>query len=129
MGDLCLSWYTLRKGDRRYRPVVVDLTLGPDLARPLHPVWPTIEAHADRLDRLCRQQMRVTFDVVAHRGHPSLAATVKLAETGEALRAILDKKEVAYYLLRDGELFAVDLPEPRVDRGVYLLLADLAGQC
>jgi proteasome lid subunit RPN8/RPN11 len=129
MGDLCLSWYTLREGDRRYRPVAVDLTLGPDLARPLHPLWPTIEAHADRLDRLCRQQIRVTFDVVTHRDRASLAATIKLAEPGEALRVILEKEEVAYYLVRGGEMFAVDLPEPRVDRGVYLLLADLAGQC
>jgi hypothetical protein len=129
LDELCLSWYTLRKGDRRYRPIPVELTLGPDLARSLHPIWPIIEAHADRLDRLCRQQSRVEFEVVSHRGGPALAATIKLAEPRGALRIILDKQEVAYYLIRGDEMLAVDAGETRVDRGVYLLLADLAEQC
>jgi hypothetical protein len=38
LGELCLSWYTLRHGDSNYRPLPVELTLGPDLARPLHSV-------------------------------------------------------------------------------------------
>jgi proteasome lid subunit RPN8/RPN11 len=129
MGELCLSWYTLRHGSRRYRPIPVELTLGPDLARPLHSIWPTIETHAERLDRLCRQQARVVFDVVPHGGGPALAATIKLAEPDQQLRIVLHTKEVAYYLVRGDELLAVDCPEPRVDRGVYLLLASLAEQC
>jgi len=129
MGNLCLCWYTLRKGARRYRPIPVELTLGPDLAQPLHSIWPIVEAHADRLDRLSRQQSGVAFDVIDHRGGKSLAATIKLAEPGTSLRVILEKKEVAYYLVCGDDLMAIDCPEPRVDRGVYLLLADLAGQC
>jgi hypothetical protein len=129
LGDLCLSWYALRKGDSRYRPLPVELTLGPDLARPLHLIWPTIEAHADALDRLFRQQARVTFDVVQGPGGPALAVTIQLAEPHRALRILLEKKEVRYYLVRGDDLLAVDPHESQVDRGVYLLLAELAGQC
>jgi hypothetical protein len=129
LGDMCLSWYALRKGDGRYRPLPVELTLGPDLARPLHLIWPTIEAHADALDRLFRQQAQVTFDVAQGPGGPALAVTIKLAEPHRALRILLEKKEVRYYLVRGDDLLAVDPHESQVDRGVYLLLAELAGQC
>jgi proteasome lid subunit RPN8/RPN11 len=129
LSGLCLSWYSLRKGERRYRPLPVELTLGPDLARPLHSIWPTIEAHADQLDRLYCQQAQVSFDVVTGHGGPALAMNVKLAEARAAIRIVLARKEVHYYLVRGDELLAVDTPETRVDRGVYLLLAELAGQC
>ena len=39
LGELCLSWYTLADGDKNYRPLPVELTIGPDLATPLRPVW------------------------------------------------------------------------------------------
>jgi hypothetical protein len=129
LGELCFSWYSLRKGDRRYRALPVELTLGPDLARPLHPVWPIIEAYADQLDRLYCQQAQVTFDVVMGHGGPALSVNVKLAGPGGAIRIVLGKKEVRYYLVRGDEVLAVDAHEPQVDRGVYLLLAELAGQC
>ena len=90
LGKLRLSWYSLKRGEERYRPLAVELTLGPDLARPLHPVWPILEAHADRLDRLARQQARVTFDLVTRKSGPALAVTVPLAERGEAVQLLLD---------------------------------------
>jgi proteasome lid subunit RPN8/RPN11 len=129
LGELCLSWYSLREGDRNYRPVRVELTLGPDLARPLHPIWMTIERYADQLDRLCRQQAGVAFRAVEGPDGPALGVEVKLAEPGELLRLVIRGKEAQYYLVRGDELLAVDPDEERVDRGVYLLLAELAGQC
>jgi proteasome lid subunit RPN8/RPN11 len=128
LGEFSLSWYSLGSGDRRYRTMPVALTLGPDLARPLHAVWTLVEEHAEPLDRLCRQQASVGFEVIAGLYGPALAVTVALAEPGEALRLVVESKEVRYYLVRDGELLAVDAHEPQVDRGVYLLLAELAGQ-
>jgi hypothetical protein len=128
LGDLCLSWYSLRKGDRRYRPLPVELTLGPDLARPLHFIWPTVEAYAEQLDRLYRQQARITFDVVQSHDGLALAVTISLAERGRAIRVLLEKKEVRYFLVRGDEVLAVDPPAAQVDRGVYLLLAELAVQ-
>jgi hypothetical protein len=129
LGELCLSWYSLGEGDRNYRPLPVGLTLGPDLARPLHSVWMTIEHYADQLDRLCRQQAGVAFGVVDSPEGPALGVEVKLATPGEVLRVVLSGKEARYYLLRGDELLTVDPDEDRVDRGVYLLLAELAGQC
>jgi hypothetical protein len=128
LGPLRLTWYALRWCDPAYRPLPVVMTLGPDLARPLHAVWPAIEAHAERLERLVRQQAGVKFEVVEHDNQPALAATVALAQPGNAVRVVLTDKRISYYLLRDGELFAADHEEDRVDRGVYLLLAELAAQ-
>lgn len=128
LGELCLSWYVLGHGDRKYRPLPVALTLGPDLARPLHPVWRMLEAHAERLDRLYRQQAGVTFAAAEGNRGPALAVTVPLTEPGSAIRVLLEGDEVRYYLLRGGELLVADPQEDRVDRGVYLLLAELAAQ-
>lgn len=128
MGELCLSWYALAHGDARYRPLPVSFTLGPDLARPLHSVWPILEAHAERLERLFRQQAGISFSVVKGDKGPALALNVPLNEPDQALRVLLEGDEVFYYLLRGGEALAADPHESRVDRGVYLLLAELAAQ-
>jgi hypothetical protein len=125
-GKLCLSWYALGKGDRHYRPLPVDLTLGPDLARPLHLVWSELEEHAPQLDRLLRQQIGTRFEVVRGKQGPALAMTMPLAEPQTALRVLLEGEQVHYYLLRNGEPLLADPGESRVDRGVYLLLAELA---
>jgi hypothetical protein len=54
--------------------------------------------------------------------------TVPLAETGHALRVLLEGKEGRYFWVRDGELLLVDPKEARIDRAVYLLLAELAAK-
>ena len=128
LDKLCLSWYALGEGDRNYRPLSVELTLGPDLASPLRPVWGEVEEHADRLDRLARQQAGVTFDVIHGRQKPALAVTVPLADTSESVRIVLEGKEVRYYLARGAEVLAADLREARVDQGLYLMLAELAAR-
>jgi hypothetical protein len=98
------------------------------LARPLHEVWVAIETHAERLERLYRQQTGVTFGVVPDENGPWLAVNVPVAEPAAAIRVLLKPKEAHYFLVRNGELLAVDCLEERVDRGVYLLLAELAAQ-
>jgi hypothetical protein len=128
LDELRLSWYCLGADDRNYRPAPVDLTLGPDLARGLRPVWQIIEESADRLDRLARQQQRVSFDVVPGRHGSALAVTVPLAEPGESVRVLMEGKEVRYCLVSDGNVLVADLPEARVDQGVYLMLAELAAR-
>jgi proteasome lid subunit RPN8/RPN11 len=128
LGELRLSWYALRKGDCRYRSLSHGMTLGQDLGRPLRPVWPAIESHADRLDRLVRQQAGVTFQVVSSEGKPALAVNLPLAEPESFLRVFVTENEVRYYLMRSGDLLEADPREALVDRGVYLLLAELAAQ-
>jgi proteasome lid subunit RPN8/RPN11 len=125
-GKHCLSWYALGKGDRNYRPLPVELTLGPDLARPLHLVWSEIEDNAGPLNRLLRQQIGTRFEVVEGKQGPALAVTMPLAEPQTDLRVLLEGRQVHYYLLRDGEPLVADPGESRVDRGIYLLLAELA---
>jgi hypothetical protein len=128
LGKLRFSWYALGTSDRNYRPLPAGYTLGPDLARPLHSVWAVIEAHAERLDRLCRQQAGVSFEVTSGRHGPALAVRVPLAQPAGAIRVVLEEKEVLYYLLRNGEPLLADPHDSRIDRAVYLLLAELAAQ-
>jgi hypothetical protein len=126
LGELRFSWYALRDGDKAYRPLSVELTIGPDMARPLHVVWPTLELHAERLERLIQQQAGLRFEVLGG-DKPGLLLTLPLAAKGEAVRVVLRHKMVRYYLQRGAEMLEVDLTDDYVDRGVYRLLAELAG--
>jgi len=126
LGKLRLSWYALAGDEKNYRPLAADFTLGPDLARPLHSVWGSIEKHAERIDRLCRQQAGITFEVSAGTKGPALAVTVPLARPGHSLRVLLEDERICYYWLHDGETIAAEPHEARIDRAVYLLLAELA---
>lgn len=128
---LRFDWYGLATGDTSYRPLPVELTIGPDLAKPLRPVWPAIEAHAGRLEALARQLARVKFEVVSGTDDtPALAAVVRLTTPGHAVRVLMTgPKQVRFVYDAGGELFAADLPAgTRPDHGVYQLLAELAAR-
>jgi hypothetical protein len=124
-GDEVLSWYALGQGDGRYRPLEIQLTLGPDLALPLHGIWTTIEWFAQPLERLYRQQAGLAFQIVPGQYGAALAVRVKLTAPDHLLRVVLEGKEAAFYLQRGQELLAVDAPAPELDRAVYLVLAEL----
>jgi proteasome lid subunit RPN8/RPN11 len=128
LGRLRFTWYVLGEGERNYRPLPLGLTLGPDLARSLHSVWAVIEAHADRLDRLCRQQTGISFRVAAGENGPVLSVKIPLAEPEHAIEVCLEEKAVRYFLHRKGEVFLVEPGDARIDRAVYLLLAELAAK-
>jgi proteasome lid subunit RPN8/RPN11 len=124
--ELCFSWYALGSGDSRYRRLPVMTAPGPDLARPLHPVWETIEQHADALDGLCQQLARVTFEIVTEKR--CLLVRLPVADTGDNLRILLRPDETRFFLDRDSELIAIDPEETQLDRAVFLVLAELARQ-
>lgn len=126
LGELCISWYSLRQGERKYRQLPVEVTLGPDLARSLHPVWETIEVYAEQLERLYRQQTGVRCEAIEGEHGPALAIHIPLAEPNASLRVLVNGEGPQYYLRRGEELLAAGLDEARVDRGVYLMLAELA---
>jgi hypothetical protein len=125
---LRFSWYSLRQGDNAYRPLPVELTIGPDLARSLHDIWSTLEFHAERTERLCRQQSAMRFEVMSDEWGPGLLLALPLAEPGDAIQVLIRPKEVRYYVLRSGELLEVQHHDEWVDRGVYQLLAYLAAR-
>lgn len=128
LGELCFSWYALGKGDRRYRPLPVHVTLGPDLARPLHPLWNVLEEFAEPLDRISRQQSQVNFEVIQRPQGKALAVSLPLAEPGSSLKVLLDGRQTQYVVQQEGGLATVDPQEPRLDRAVYLILAELCSQ-
>jgi len=94
----------------------------------LHPIWPTIEAHAEPLERLAVQQAGVKFNLVDGQTGPALAVSIPLAEPESAIRLLLEGDDISYVLERDGDYLFADTQEPRIDRGVYLLLAELASK-
>jgi hypothetical protein len=126
LDEMMLSWYALRSEDAAYRPLPVTLTLGPDLARPLHSVWHEIEEHALELERLYRQQVGVSFDALQSAEKPGLSIRIPVADPKGAIRVIIKDEICRYYFERNGDIYLVDCVEERVDRGVYLLLAEMA---
>lgn len=119
--DLRFDWYTLAEGEKKYRPVPVELTIGPDLAKPLRKIWTDIENHAVAIDRLARQLTNVQFEV-----GESLNILVGLAANGQ-LRACIEGKSVRFFYEVGEDAFQIDLPAgTRPDQGIYLILAELA---
>ena len=125
-GDLCFSWYALAETDSHYRPLPVQVTIGADLAKPLHAVWDLIETHTRSLNRLFRQLTKVRGEVTQEQGTPLLAVHIGLPEKKQCLRLLLSDAAARYYWERDGELLAIDPHEPQVDRAVFMILAELA---
>jgi len=121
---LSWCWYALGVGDRKYRPIPVEVTIGPDLALPLRMAWHELETHAARLEQLAQQLAHVRFDVI---DESALTVHVPMPD-GRAIHAVMKGKSVKYYVHRRGDALAADLPEQRVDHGVYLLLAELAAK-
>ncbi|MCS6977015.1 MAG: Mov34/MPN/PAD-1 family protein [Gemmatales bacterium] len=122
---LRFTWYALAEGDSAYRPLPVVVTLGEDLARPLHRVWDGIEAHAARLDRLCCQLARVGFEVVDDEAGSHLHCVIPV-DKKTSIRVVADAKRPVYCLERNGEWLVSEESDPRIDRGVFLMLAELS---
>jgi hypothetical protein len=74
------------------------------------------------------QQANVRIEVATEQGGPVLLLIVPLAGNDGSLRVLLGTGEVRYLLERKGELLEMSHHEDLVDRGVYLLLAQLAEQ-
>jgi hypothetical protein len=121
-GELRFSWYALGVGDTAYRPLPTRVDPGPDLAAPLRPIWPTLEANAAALEKLHRLFARVQFDCA----EDGLAVKIALAEPQNGLRVLLKGSSARYYWERGGALSAVDPREPNLERAVFLILAELA---
>jgi len=68
------------------------------------------------------------FEVTSDERGPGLLLTLPLAGSGDAVRVLVRRKEVRYYVVRGGDVLEVDLHDDYVDRGVYLLLAELAAR-
>jgi proteasome lid subunit RPN8/RPN11 len=124
-GNRRFSWYVLAAGDRDYRTLPVEYTLGPDLGSLAQGVWPTIERHAESLERICRQQARVTLGARDEDG-AVLKVRIPLAEPGEAIEMELLGEKTVFFVLRDGTTHAVDPKEPKIDQALYLIMAELA---
>jgi hypothetical protein len=57
-----------------------------------------------------------------------LILTLPLAAGGDAIRVVIRPKGVFYYVIQGGEVLEVQHHDEQVDRGVYLLLAELASR-
>jgi hypothetical protein len=123
LGELRFSWYALRQGESAYRPLPIEVTLGPDLAQNLHPAWPILERHAERLERLCEQQAGSRLEALS--SPPGLMVTIPLMGR-ESVRVLLREEQILYLVEREGEVYEAGIDDELIDRGVYRLLAELA---
>jgi hypothetical protein len=92
----------------------------------LHDIWAALEEHAARIDRLCRQQAGVRFEIIEDDLGPGLVMSIPLAAPGDAVRVLIRTKEVRFYVVQGGEAYEVDHADAYLDRSIYLLLAELA---
>jgi len=120
--ELCFNWYSLCDGDQSYRAIPIAVMPGADLGSPLRLVWDVLEDHSARLERIALQQTKVAIEVAGN----GLTVTLP-SSAGTKLRVMLSKEGVRYFVLRGAEVLTPDLHEPHVDRGIYQLLAELAG--
>lgn len=128
-GGLRFDWYTLAESDKRYRPVPIEVAIGPDLALPLRGIWGAVEEHAARLLRLIGQFKDVRFEVGQGTTGPALRMTIGLGEPGRVVRVLIDGKTVRYAYEAGGVVTHPDLPaDTAPDQGVYLLLAETAAR-
>lgn len=130
-GPLCFNWYALGEHNDFYRKVDVVVKPGDDLAASLAASWPTLETHADAVERVCQQLNGVRLEIVdehrtEERGDETLALTIPLADENRQLRVLLRPTETRYYVQADGKLLAVDPEATAVDHGIYSILAELA---
>ncbi|MCS7166041.1 MAG: Mov34/MPN/PAD-1 family protein [Gemmatales bacterium] len=123
------TWYALAAGDRQYRPIPVQVILGEDLAASLLPVWETLEYHAAGLEELFHHLNRLSVEVLTERSEDGRSwdyLSIRLPlESGQAIQALLDGPKMWLYYEDGQRTYEVD-GEPPVDRGVFLLLAELA---
>lgn len=122
-GSLCFSWYVLAESDSQYRKIPIVTIPGDDLARPLTALWPTLETHADALERLCQQLTGVQFEIA---GDGSLSFAIPLADDSRRLRALIRGPQTQYYVEDAGTLMAVDPEATTLEHGIFAILAELA---
>lgn len=127
-GELLFSWYALGEGEKEYRRIPVVVSEGDDRAKDLRELWPIIEEHATRLERLFVQQAHIECRL-ADIGEKALAVTVPLMESGSSIRLLLLSDSARYFVLQGKETFEVDPQAETIDEGVYRLLAELARRC
>jgi len=127
-GPLCFHWYVLGDGDDNYRKIPVDPSTAADDAGSLTPIWPTLETHADALERLCQQLSGVTLDVAGEGAEARLSVAIALADEPRRLRVLLHRAEARYYVEDGGDLVAVNPDAVAIDQGIYSILAELARQ-
>ncbi len=126
-GNRRFSWYVLGALDKSYRKISVEYTLGPDLGRSAHAVWPALERHAPAIERICRQQARVVLGAKSDQGS-DLKLVIPLAEPGDSIEIEIVGEKAVYIVRLGGEQHVVDPKEAGIERGLYVILAELANR-
>lgn len=126
---LRFTWYALGAGDHNYRAIPVQVVLGENLAKPFLPVWETLECHATGLEELFRRFKAVRVEVLDEWGEDGrpwsyLSVQLPLDHPEEEIRVLLDGPKLQFFYDDGEQTYEVD-SEPPVDRGIYLLLAEL----
>lgn len=123
--NLRFSWYSLLQGDTDYKNVKIRWTLGPDLADFLSGHWSILEKNAEAIERILSQQNGSTCDVISYQGEKAFCLLVPTTYPKGVIRAFILGENVKYFFENSEQQFAIDVEENNVDRGIYLVLAEL----
>ena len=126
MTGMRFDWFSLASGDSNYVKVPIRWTLGEDLAKPLHVVWDAMETHAGEIEKVLAQQTKATCGITQGAAGHQLTLSIPLAGSSGKIIVFIFKDKVQYFFEKNEQLFAVDIQEDKVDRGVYLVLAELS---
>jgi proteasome lid subunit RPN8/RPN11 len=126
MTGMRFDWFSLASGDSNYVKVPIRWTLGEDLAKPLHVVWDAMEIHAGEIEKVLAQQAKATCGITQGAAGHQLTLSIPLAGSAGKIIVFIFKDKVQYFFEKNEQLFAVDIQEDKVDRGVYLVLAELS---
>lgn len=126
MTGMRFDWFSLGSGDSNYVKLPIRWTLGEDLAKPLHVVWDALEVHACEIEKVLVQQSKATCSITKATSGHQLTLSIPLAGSACKILVFIFKDKVQYFYEKNEQLFAVDIHEDKVDRGVYLVLAELA---
>lgn len=126
MNNMRFDWFSLANGDANYVKVPIRWTLGEDLAKPLHVVWDAMEMHAAEIEKVLIQQSKASCSITKTDCGHRLTLSVPLAGIAGKILVFIFKDKVQYFFEKNEQLFAVDIQEDKVDRGIYLVLAELS---
>ena len=92
----------------------------------MHVVWDAMEVHASEIEKVLAQQSKASCAITKSASGHQLTLSIPLAGSAGKILVFIFKDKVQYFFEKNEQLFAVDIQEDKVDRGVYLVLAELA---
>lgn len=126
MGGVRFTWYSLASKESNYKPLPFVWSLAPDLAQPWHAAWGLLEKNSKEINRILSGQNGARCFSSVFQGEPVITLEVPAGDADTKIQAVLGAGNIRFFVSRRGEMMAVDLQENKLDRGLFMVLAELS---